>query len=97
MQERKFLQRNRSFRYVNTAMQEVDRIWYGVLQEGVRSKAFSAELDLNLVLRTIMDLLSSVASWYTPDSRYAPEEIAQTQITLLLNGLLVDPSHRDTA
>ncbi len=95
MQERKFLQRNRTFRYVSTAMQEVDRIWYGVLQEGVRSKAFSAELDLNLVLRTIMDLLASVAAWYTPDSRYSPEEIAQTHIALLLNGLLLDTGQRD--
>ena len=97
MQERKFLQRNRSFRYVNNAMQEVDRIWYGVLQEGVRSNAFSAELDLNLVLRTIMDLLASVASWYSPDSRYSPEQIAQTQIELLLNGLLIDKQQRGKA
>ena len=87
MHERKFLNRHPEFSYVNDVMQEVERIWYGVLQEGVRSGAFRKELDMNLVLRMIMDLISSTVSWYSPNSRYTLEQIVGNQIELLFNGL----------
>lgn len=87
MQERKFLSRHPEFRYVNDAMQDVERIWYGVLQEGLRSGAFRKDLDMNLVLRALMDLMSSTASWYTPSSRYTLEQVINNQVSLLFNGL----------
>lgn len=87
MHERKFLNRNPEFSYVNEAMLEVERIWYGVLQEGVRSGAFRKDLDMNLVLRMMMDLISSTLTWYSPKSRYTLEQIASNQIMLLFDGL----------
>lgn len=87
MHERKFLNRNPEFSYVNEVMLEVERIWYGVLQEGVRSGAFSKDLDMNLVLRMIMDLISSTVTWYSPRSRYSQEQIVDNQIKLLFSGL----------
>jgi TetR/AcrR family transcriptional regulator, cholesterol catabolism regulator len=88
MHERKFLNRNPEFSYVNEVMLEVERIWYGVLQEGVRSGAFRSDLDMNLVLRMIMDLISSTVIWYTPKSRYTQEQIVNNQIKLLFHGLV---------
>ena len=87
MHERKFLNRNPEFSYVNEVMLEVERIWYGVLQEGVRSGAFRTDLDMNLVLRMIMDLISSTVIWYSPRSRYTQQQIVDNQIKLLFNGL----------
>ena len=87
MHERKFLNRNPEFSYVNEVMLEVERIWFGVLQEGVRSGAFRKDLDMNLVLRMIMDLISSTIIWYNPKSRYTQEQIVNNQIKLLFNGL----------
>lgn len=87
MHERKFLNRNPDFSYVNEAMLEVERIWYGVLQEGVRSGAFRKDLDMNLVLRMMMDLISSTITWYSPKSRYTLDQIVENQIRLLFDGL----------
>lgn len=87
MHERKFLNRNPDFSYVNDVMLEVERIWYGVLQEGARSGAFRKELDINLVLRMIMDVLFSTVTWYSPKSRYSLEQISRNQIELIFHGL----------
>jgi AcrR family transcriptional regulator len=87
MLERKFLSRNPEFAYVNDVMLEVERIWYGVLQEGVRSGAFRKDLDVNLVLRLLMDLISSTVVWYTPGSRYSLQQIVDNHFELLFNGL----------
>ncbi len=88
MHERKFLNRHPEFSYVNEVMLAIERIWFGVLQEGVRSGAFRKDLDVNLSLRMIMDLLSSTAAWYTPNSRYTVEQVVNNQINLLFNGLI---------
>lgn len=87
MNERKFLNRHDEFSYVSDVMQDVERIWYGVLQEGVRGKSFRQDLDLNLVLRMIMDLISATVSWYSVNSRYSVEQIVDNQFELLFNGL----------
>lgn len=87
MHERKFLNRNPEFAYVNEVMLEVERIWFGVLQEGVRCGEFRQDLDLNLVLRIIMDLISSTISWYRPGSRYTPEQVSASQLEVLFNGI----------
>lgn len=87
MHERKFLNRNPEFSYVNDVMQDVERIWFGVLQEGVRSGDFRDDLDLNLLLRIIMDMISSTTSWYTPKSRYSAEQISAIQLEVLFRGI----------
>jgi AcrR family transcriptional regulator len=87
MLERKFLSRHPEFAYVNEVMLEVERIWYGVLQEGVRSGVFRKDLDVNLVLRLLMDLISSTVVWYTPGSRYSLQQIVDNHFQLLFNGL----------
>ena len=48
---------------------------------------FKNSLDMNLVLRMIMDLISATVSWYSPSSRYSLEKIVDNQIELLFNGL----------
>jgi AcrR family transcriptional regulator len=97
MQERKFLSRHEEFGYVNDTMADVERIWYGVLQEGVRSGAFRKDLDMNLVLRALMDLMSSITAWYTPGSRYSLDEIIRNQVDLLFNGLTTARKNQGTS
>ncbi len=88
MNERKFLDKNPEFVYVGETMQDIERIWFGVLQEGVRNGSFRADLNLNLVLRMIMDLISATVGWYGPNSRYSVEEVVDTQVKLITHGFI---------
>jgi TetR/AcrR family transcriptional regulator, cholesterol catabolism regulator len=91
MHERKFLMRHPDFAYVEETMREIERIWFGVLQEGVRAGQFKKSLELNLVLRMMMDLISSTVVWYGPSSRYTLEQVVDTQLELIMSGLLQAP------
>lgn len=88
MHERKFLNRTPEFSYVSDVMRDVERIWFGVLQEGVRSGELREGLDLGLLLRIIMDMISSTITWYTPGSRYTPEQISCSHLDVLFRGIV---------
>jgi len=88
MNERQFLSRTPGFEYVAQYMSDIEKIWFGVLQEGVRSGDFKKDLNINLVLRIIMDLISATVSWFGPNSRYTLDEVIETQMQLILHGLM---------
>jgi TetR/AcrR family transcriptional regulator, cholesterol catabolism regulator len=85
--ERKFFSASPRFRYVEEALQDVNRIWYGVLQDGVRSGVFRADLNLNLALRMVLSFILSTALWYRRNSHYPREAVIETQTSLILRGL----------
>jgi AcrR family transcriptional regulator len=85
--ERKFFASSARFRYVEEALQDVNRIWYGVLQEGVRRGAFRKDVNINLALRMILSFILSTALWYRRNSHYPRDEVITTQISLILNGI----------
>lgn len=85
--ERKFFSTSARFGYVEEALQDVNRIWYGVLQDGVRRGVFRADLNLNLALRLVLSFILSTALWYRRNSHYARDDVIKTQIDLILNGI----------
>jgi AcrR family transcriptional regulator len=85
--ERSFVARLPRFRYLEETWQEIYRIWFGVLHEGVRAGLFRSNINLHLALRIIMDTVNMTVRWYRPGGRYTIEEVIETQADLLLNGL----------
>ena len=67
--ETKLFARHPRFAYVEDTLREVERIWRGVLEDGVKRGVFRRELNLALVLRMILDLAGSAVEWYRPNSR----------------------------
>jgi AcrR family transcriptional regulator len=89
--DRKYLAAQETFRYIEDAWQDLFRIWYGVLQEGVRVNLFRADLNLHIVLRIIIDSINSTVMWYRPDGRYSVDEVIGVQVELLFRGIAVPP------
>ena len=86
--ERNFMPRQSDhFRYLEETWQDLYRIWYDVLQGGVRTGYFRKDINLHLALRIMMDAINSTIRWYQPSGRYPIEEVIETQTSLLLNGL----------
>lgn len=87
LHERKFLARHPAFAYVETAWKDMAKIWYGVLEQGVKDGIVRDDLDLHLVLRMVNDLIASAVDWYRPGGRYSIDKIIKTQIALIFGGI----------
>lgn len=85
--ERGYVLRQPGFAYIEETWQEVFRIWYGVMHEGVRAGLFRGDLNLHLVLRMVMDSIDAAVARHRSDGRYEVGEIVTAQIGILLNGL----------
>lgn len=85
--DRKFFVKSPRFSYVEDAWQDIFKIWYGVLQDGVRQGQFRADLNLHIALRMIIELLNGTVDWFRPDGRFTVEQVIETQIKLLFGGL----------
>lgn len=87
--ERKFFGRHARFAYVEETLREVERIWLSVLERGVAEGAFRTGLNLNLVLRMILDLAGSAVEWYRPGSdRYSLDEVIEAQLAFIFHGIV---------
>ena len=89
--ERKFFARHPRFAYVEETLREVERIWRGVLEDGVKRGVFRRELNLALVLRMILDLAGSAVEWYRPDDRrYSLDDVIDAQLEFIFHGIRAD-------
>jgi AcrR family transcriptional regulator len=52
-----------------------DRIWKGVIEEGVRTGEFKPSVDIGIVRHCIHGALDFVPFWYHPDGKYEPDEL----------------------
>ena len=85
--ERKFLARNPTFAYVQSAWRDMSKIWYGVLDRGAAEGVVRDDLDLRLVLRMMNDLIASAVDWYRPGGRYSIDKIIRTVTALVFDGI----------
>jgi AcrR family transcriptional regulator len=86
--ERKMLSANPRFSYVEETLREIERIWFGLLQDGMRQGVFRPGLNYHLVLRLMFDMAGSAVAWYRPNSRrYSLEDVIATQVELIFNGI----------
>ncbi len=88
--ERNFLARHPKFNSLEETWHDLFRIWYGVLQEGVRAGVFRREVNLHLALSIIMNSVNATIIWFRADGRFSIDEVLETQMGLLLRGLSVE-------
>ncbi|MEV4440742.1 TetR/AcrR family transcriptional regulator [Streptomyces sp. NPDC049577] len=77
------------FGYLAESQRKFERAWLGTLRRGVADGAFRADLDARLTYRFLRDTVWVAASWYRPDGRHAPEEIARQYLSMVLDGIAV--------
>ena len=93
IRERKMLAGRPEFAYVEAAFREIEAIWLGVLEEGVAQGVFRSDVNLQVVLRMILDLVGSVVEWYRPGSRrYSAEDVVRTELRFIFGGISAGPS-----
>lgn len=62
-------------------------VWITLLDDGVRSGALRADLDIELTYRFIRDTVWVAVGWYRPGGKLTHEVIAQQYLSILLDGI----------
>ncbi len=75
------------FSYLNDRGQEFRELWDQILTEGVRTGAFRAGLDTDLVFRFIRDTVWVAVRWYRPGGRLSAQNVAAQYLDILLDGI----------
>jgi TetR/AcrR family transcriptional regulator, cholesterol catabolism regulator len=75
------------FAYLQGIEEETERLWVGVLERGVRSGAFRADLDARMLYRLMRDAIWVSVRWYQPGGRDSAEQIADAYFGVLLAGI----------
>jgi len=75
------------FSYLSDRGQEFRELWDQILTEGVRTGAFRAGLDTDLVFRFIRDTVWVAVRWYRPGGRLSAQNVAAQYLDILLDGI----------
>ncbi|MET7393984.1 TetR/AcrR family transcriptional regulator [Dactylosporangium sp. NPDC005572] len=75
------------FAYLAEREAEVERIWTGVIRQGVEEGVFRRYPEPGIVYRHARDCISAVARWYREDGELTIADVAKRYLTLLLHGL----------
>ncbi|ANZ15146.1 transcriptional regulator, TetR family [Streptomyces noursei ATCC 11455] len=85
--EARYLATQPRFGYLTASRRKFERAWLGTLERGVAEGVFRADLDLRLAYRFLRDTVWVAASWYRPEGRHSPEEIARQYLAMVLDGI----------
>ena len=77
------------FSYVREAHRRFERIWTGVLSDGIERGEFRPELDPRLIYRLVRDAVWTAPRWYRPGGSLDPELIEGQYVGVLVDGVLV--------
>lgn len=77
------------FGYLTDSQRKFEKAWLGTLERGVTDGAFRGDLDIRLTYRFLRDTVWVAASWYRPEGRHRPEEIARQYVSMVLDGIAV--------
>src|SRR5262249_563732 len=73
--------------FLRNAAEETERIWVEVLERGMETGVFRADVEARMVYRFMRDAIWVSVRWYRPDRRYRPDEIADFYLATLLEGI----------
>lgn len=59
-----------------------------IIQEGVATGFFRADLDTKVVMYSLLAMCNSLSQWYRPAGKYSPNQIAEYFVKLLEHGLV---------
>ena len=75
------------FSFVQELSEETERLWVGVIERGVQSGAFRANLDPRMTYRFLRDAIWVSVRWYQPTGRDRPADLADVYVSVLLDGI----------
>jgi TetR/AcrR family transcriptional regulator, cholesterol catabolism regulator len=76
------------FAYLREGAEETERLWVGVIEDGMRAGVFRSDIDARMIYRFMRDSIWISVRWYRPDGKYRPEQVADFYLELLLDGLV---------
>jgi AcrR family transcriptional regulator len=82
------------FAYLREGAEETERLWVGVIEDGMRTGVFRSDIDPRMIYRFMRDSIWIGVRWYRPDGKFRPEEIADFYLDLILDGLVTDRQGR---
>lgn len=85
--ESKYLAQFERFSYLADRNVEFRKMWIGLLEEGVRTGAFRAGMDVEVVYRFIRDTVWVAVRWYRPGGALTAAEVADQYLAILLDGI----------
>ncbi|MBC9731783.1 TetR/AcrR family transcriptional regulator [Nocardioides marmotae] len=85
--EADFLGQQERFAYLAERNAESRAVWITLLDDGVRSGALRADLDIELTYRFIRDTVWVAVRWYRPGGKLSHTAVADQYLTILLDGI----------
>ncbi|GAB3130273.1 TetR/AcrR family transcriptional regulator [Tsukamurella serpentis] len=89
-QSRTLAQQQR-FAYIAEFLQEFRSMWRGIIERGIESGSFRADLDVDITYRFLRDTVWIAVSWYRPGGELPVSAVADQYLTILEHGI-VQPS-----
>jgi AcrR family transcriptional regulator len=89
LNEYSVLVRYARFAFLRDAVEATERLWVGVLRDGMRAGVFHDDVAADAVYRFLRDAIWVSVRWYRPDGRQQPGDIADEYLTVLLGGLAI--------
>ncbi len=71
--------------------QQYEQLFTSLVERGVESGAFDADLDVRVTVLVILGTLNWTPEWYSPDGPETPEQLGNRLADTLLNGLRTRP------
>jgi AcrR family transcriptional regulator len=75
------------FGYLAERNARFERLWRGVLLEGVGSGELREDLDVDLVYRFLRDTVWVAVTWYRPGGALSADQVADQYLSILLEGI----------
>lgn len=75
------------FKYLKDREREIERLWVGVLKDGIESDVFRADLDPKMVYRFIRDGVWAAVRWFKPKGRLKASDLADQYCSIVLDGI----------
>ena len=75
------------FAYLAERNRQSREVWITLLEDGVRSGALRADLDIELTYRFIRDTVWVAVAWYRPGGKLTHTDIARQYLSILLDGI----------
>ncbi|WP_232678810.1 TetR/AcrR family transcriptional regulator [Nocardioides sp. R-C-SC26] len=75
------------FGYLAERNRQSREVWITLLDDGVRSGALRADLDIELTYRFIRDTVWVAVAWYRPGGKRSHDEVSRQYLRILLDGI----------
>jgi TetR/AcrR family transcriptional regulator, cholesterol catabolism regulator len=75
------------FAYLRDGADETEQLWAGVVERGITTGVFRADIDPRMIYRFMRDAIWVSVRWYRPDGALSPEQIADFYLDVLLDGI----------